>query len=208
MLCTPVFGDPEHPAEITGYTLDVNPYRYFMLPEGVLCFMAEKGYAMNVGGLFALANDVLGGVVTIPAGTTCGGKSVTASAIQSAVDMINNAFDECRVFVGNLDDKFACPIVPKKAIIQPVSSFLGVYPNPFDKVVTFEFTALKDAKAVLEIHNSLGQKVTTLLDRNVEQGVLNRVEYQPVNQVPGVFIYQLKLDDDVYVGRLIYNRNN
>jgi hypothetical protein len=74
--------------------------------------------------------------------------------------------------------------------------------------VTFEFTSQKDARAVLEINNSLGQKVITLIDRNVEEGVLNRIEYLPVNQAPGIFVYQLKLDNAVYVGRLIYNRGN
>ena len=84
---------------------------------------------------------------------------------------------------------------------------LNVYPNPFNNVVTIEFTSQKDAHAVLEIHNSLGQKVTTLLDRNVEQGVLNRVEYAPINQASGIYLYQLKLDNAVFVGKLIYNRD-
>ena len=170
--------------------------------------MAQKGYPVTVGGLFALANDVLGGVVTIPNGTNCGGFSINPAAIQSAVDMINNAFDECRVFVGYRSEKFACPAVAKVAMLQNNANFLNVYPNPFDNMVTFEFTSQKDARAVLEIHNSLGQMIQTLMDQNVEEGILNRVEYHPVKQAPGVFIYQLKLDSEVFVGRLVYNPGN
>ena len=168
--------------------------------------MGVNGYALNVGGLFALANDVLGGVITIPAGLTCGGKPVTACAIQSAVDMINNAFDECRLFVGYLAEKFACPSVLKVAITQIGDQNLKVYPNPFNDKVTFEFTSAIDGHAVLEIQNVLGQKVATLMNKQVEQGVLNRVDYRPNGKESGIFFYRLMLDNSVMKGKIIYNK--
>jgi len=181
----------------------IDPYSYFWLPEVVLDFMTEKGYSMTVQGLFNLANDALGQARVLPA-------EVTLAKIAAAVDMINNAFDGCRIFVGNLDEKLTCPAASGEgksvSILDTGNSGLKVYPNPFSDKVTFEFTSPQDAHAVLEIHNLLGQKINVLMDVNVKQGVVNKAEYEPAGQSPGILIYQLKLDDSVQTGRLIYNR--
>lgn len=86
------------------------------------------------------------------------------------------------------------------------ASSLKVYPNPFSQKVIFEFTAARNSHAVLEITNMLGQKVATVMDRQVEEGVLNRVEYEPFGVNPGTLIYRLRLDDHIQTGRLIYKQ--
>ncbi|HOI47952.1 MAG TPA: hypothetical protein PK167_01515, partial [Prolixibacteraceae bacterium] len=218
MVCDPVYkwDDVLQANVLVGYTMMVNPYWYGKLPEGVLCYMYQNGYEMTVGGLYALANDALGQVVTFPAKVTCGDITYTVglSNISSAVDLINNAFDECRAFVGYLDEKFECPevmaplaIAKSATLIQGnlEASDLKVYPNPFSNKVTFEFVAAQDGHAVLEISNLLGQKIATLLDKNVQKGVLNKVEYDAAGIVPGMMLYQLRLDDKIQIGKLIYN---
>ncbi len=207
MVCTPVYGDPMNPTTITGYTMTVDPYWYYKLPEGVLCYMTSKGYALTVQGLYNLANDALGQARTFPAEVTCGDITYTVKYcdIVSAVDVINNAFDECRVFVGYLDAKFTCPL--KAASIVTAYSSLRVYPNPFNDKVTFEFSSHADVHAVLEVMNILGQKVSILMDQKVRGGTLNRIDYQPADKVPGIYIYRLKLNDSVQTGRIIYNRH-
>jgi len=82
---------------------------------------------------------------------------------------------------------------------------LKVYPNPFSTTVHFEFVSGKTAEARLEIFNVTGQKIATLLERRVEKGVLNRIEYKPV-MTPGVLIYRLSLDNEISQGTLIYNK--
>jgi hypothetical protein len=84
---------------------------------------------------------------------------------------------------------------------------LRVYPNPFNSKTTFEFTSVRDAHAVLEIHNILGQKVITLMDRIVKEGILNKVEYQPLDQLPGIYMYRLMLDNTIQTGKIVYTRN-
>jgi hypothetical protein len=44
------------------------------------------------------------------------------------------------------------------------------------------------------------------MDENVREGVVNRVEYEPVDVISGMLIYRLILDDDVNTGRLIYRK--
>ncbi len=95
----------------------------------------------------------------------------------------------------------------KSAEIQNPSfeeSTLKVYPNPFSDKVTFEFVSGRDAYGVLELYNITGQKVARILDRPVEAGVMNRVEYTPEHKVSGMYIYRLDLDGELQIGRIIY----
>jgi hypothetical protein len=182
----------------------VDPYWYYMLPEKVLCYMDEEGYDMTVGGLYMLANEALGQHVDLP--MMCGMTEVKLTDIAMAVDMINNAFDGCRAFVGNLASQFVCPPVLSEAVLSGglEIAYLRVYPNPFETSVTFEFISEQDADARLEIFNMLGQKVSTLMDQPVRERVLNRVEYQPEGIISEFLIYKLTLDNRVYNGKLIY----
>ncbi|MBW6537131.1 MAG: hypothetical protein K0B11_19135 [Mariniphaga sp.] len=87
-----------------------------------------------------------------------------------------------------------------------VNSELKVYPNPFSDKVVFEFVAAEDARARLEITNILGQRVAVLMDQHVQKGVLNRVEYEPVDVILQMLIYRLLLDDNIQTGRIIYKK--
>jgi uncharacterized protein (DUF2141 family) len=96
-------------------------------------------------------------------------------------------------------------ITLKSASIASMNaSELKAYPNPFNSKVTFEFVSAKDARARLEITNMVGQRVTVLMDQMIRQGVMNRIEYTPVDVVSGILIYRLILDDHITTGRLIY----
>lgn len=83
---------------------------------------------------------------------------------------------------------------------------LKVYPNPFSTRVTFEFVAGRDADARIEIFNMLGQKVSTVMDHFVREGVLQRVEFAPMNIERGMLFYRLTLDEEVFNGKVLYNR--
>jgi len=85
---------------------------------------------------------------------------------------------------------------------------IRVYPNPFGSKTTFEFTSAQDARAVLEVHNILGQKVITLMDRIVKEGVVNRIEYQPLDQLGGIYTYRLMLNNTIQTGKIVYTKND
>ena len=107
------------------------------------------------------------------------------------------------VVCGEFNTMPQAAIAPVQISLEP--SDLKVYPNPFNTRVTFEFVSGKDANARLDIFNMPGQKVTTLLDRPVEKGVLNRIEYLP-DVAPGVLFYRFTLDNEIFNGKLIYNK--
>nr|WP_321486153.1 T9SS type A sorting domain-containing protein [uncultured Draconibacterium sp.] len=90
--------------------------------------------------------------------------------------------------------------------IEPTlqESELNVFPNPFDEVVNFEFVPAVSGHAVLEIHNMLGQRVVRLLNRPVEAGELQRVEFRPNSEISGVYLYRLDIDGNTQIGKIIY----
>jgi hypothetical protein len=177
----------------------LNDYSYYKIDQAVIDAITG---AKTIAGLFNLANRALGGQTV--------GASLTA--IAGAVDMINNAFDGCRIFLGYMDEKLLCPLqeppVMVKYALLSNNVDLKVFPNPFGDKVTFEFTSYYDAHAVLEVHNILGQKVITLMDRVVKEGVLNRIEYQPLDQLRGIYTYRLMLDNTIQTGKIVYTRND
>jgi hypothetical protein len=116
---------------------------------------------------------------------------------------------------GNYRYSIYCSYTPgtseqfKSAEIKtPVIKFddFKVYPNPFNENVTFEFVSAVDARAFLGIYNIQGQLVSVLMEENVKEDVVNRVEFTPVDVASGILIYRLILDDDVNTGRLIYRK--
>ena len=95
----------------------------------------------------------------------------------------------------------------KSAVIGGLdASELKVFPNPFTTRTTFEFVSAKDVNARLEIYSITGQRISTLMDRQVEQGVLNRVEFEPSNLTPGMLLYRLTLGNEVQNGKLQYTK--
>lgn len=64
------------------------------------------------------------------------------------------------------------------------------YPNPFNPSTTIEFSVAKKEMLNLSIYNILGQKVMTLINREMESGV-HRVAFDGSNLASGVYIYRL-----------------
>jgi hypothetical protein len=192
----------------TCYKMTVDPYWYGQVNKNVLCYMSDHGYALTVQGLYDLANDALGGIGTFPAVISCSPTyKVSLSDIANVVDLINNAFDECRSMVG-YGEKFTCsPCLQsgQLGVELKEATALKVYPNPFVNTVTFQFATDKDAKVILEVQNVLGQTLATLLNGPVKGGVMNTVEYQPINLTPGVLFYRLIINNEVQTGKVIYN---
>jgi len=96
-----------------------------------------------------------------------------------------------RLIVGNSDyvEKEITPLIPKNyALYQN-------YPNPFNPETSIRFALPEAGLVKIEIFNILGQKVTTLLDRDMPAGV-NEVVWNGAgdtgrNISTGVYFYRL-----------------
>jgi len=65
------------------------------------------------------------------------------------------------------------------------------YPNPFNPSTTINFTLAKASNVKLNIYNLLGQKVSVLIDRNMNAGHQS-VVFDAKELSSGVYFYQLE----------------
>ncbi len=65
------------------------------------------------------------------------------------------------------------------------------YPNPFNPTTTIGFQVVKSGHVSLTIYNLLGQKITTLVDKQLPAGSY-KVDFDATNLTSGVYIYVLR----------------
>jgi hypothetical protein len=76
------------------------------------------------------------------------------------------------------------------------------YPNPFNPATTIKFSLPEAIYVTLSIYNALGQKVTELVNTNLEAG---RYSYQwdASNLASGMYIYELRTNKFVSIKKMI-----
>ncbi|KFC58788.1 hypothetical protein FEM08_24360 [Flavobacterium gilvum] len=173
-----------------GFTPVINEYKYYTIPTKVINALSTK----SVQGLFALANQALAG------GSTNG---LTLSEIASAVDLINNAFDECRIFVGYGIEPLVCMAPPigesligtNTSRIADTNTFIAS-PVPFKDqlTVSYNFDFVTDVR--IEVFNTNGYVVAKSYDTN---GYLNK---SVLLNIPGTG------QEEVYVIKLTTNKGS
>jgi hypothetical protein len=147
-----------------GSNIPVGDSAKFGLPHAVVAYLnGNNGYPPSVNGLFALANDVLGGANT----------TVTASDVERSVDVINNAFDNCRILVGTLP--YGSLLVTRKV---PANQSLNVlaYPNPYTSRFKLAINSPVGGIATIDFFTITGSKVYEM-KRAVSAGVTTTVLY-------------------------------
>ncbi|MFQ6008799.1 MAG: T9SS type A sorting domain-containing protein, partial [Candidatus Zixiibacteriota bacterium] len=70
------------------------------------------------------------------------------------------------------------------------------FPNPFNPMTAISFTIPAASYVKLEIYNIMGQKVTTLIDRQMEAGRYT-IQWDASNVASGVYLYRLQAGDFV-----------
>ncbi|WP_366184487.1 T9SS type A sorting domain-containing protein [Flavobacterium ovatum] len=132
-----------------------NEYKYYTIPGAVVTAL---GANPTVQGVFNLANQALGG------GSTNG---LSLSQIAGMADLINNAFDECRIPVGYGIAPLVCPVLVTTtdlaAKTADVASFTA-YPVPFKDQLTikYDFDYVSDVK--IEVFNAQSELVFSTVD--------------------------------------------
>jgi len=76
------------------------------------------------------------------------------------------------------------------------------YPNPFNPSTTIKFALPVDSRIKINIYNSLGQLVETLLDKEMESGY-HEVNFDASRLANGVYLYQLQANDYVSVKKML-----
>jgi len=68
------------------------------------------------------------------------------------------------------------------------------YPNPFNPTTTISFNLPTAAMVTLKIYNTLGQEITTLLNREEMQDGSQEADFDASTLPSGVYFYQLKVE--------------
>jgi hypothetical protein len=192
---------------ISGYTTTYSPYRSWEINARVVNALGGDKTILD---LLQLASNALGGD-PLPTG-------VSLSDIAGVVGAINEAFDECRIFVGWSSTRSvaqyctppAAQTCPEPAIggrqnfsqgAEVTQVTVNAYPNPFRDELNFRFVSPVSGRATLEVYNMHGQRLGVLFDGNISAGVANFVRYNSAN-VSGMLIYKLTVGDKVLTGKV------
>jgi hypothetical protein len=172
----------------------------------------------NVAGLLDLANRALNG----------DNVGVSLSAIAGAVDMINNAFDECRLFVGWVggakpsatsfcslpSSTTPCSVnstITRRGDMteasEPTATASGLqvsaYPNPFNDVVKFTIQTKVSGQAQLVVYNTLGQRVKTIYNGYIQANKSQVIEYKTPSPSQGSLFYTFTIGGKQVTGKLL-----
>jgi hypothetical protein len=180
---------------IEGDTIELN--------QNVVDYLICKGTA-NVAGLLALANDLLGGVLT--PGQNVGGCIVPSYGdVNEAVTTFNEAFDECRNFTGFGDCPLVVTVAARTVLAESTSAGLTVssYPNPYTDQVRFVLQSRTTGQGSLEVYNMLGQKMQTVYQGHIYAGRGQVVHYNVPVLNRTHLIYVFKVGDKQVTGKLL-----
>ena len=76
------------------------------------------------------------------------------------------------------------------------------YPNPFNPSTTIKFGLQSDSKVTLEVFNTIGQKVATLVNEQMSAGY-HQVVFNAGNLASGIYFYRLQTNGFVSVKKLL-----
>jgi hypothetical protein len=76
------------------------------------------------------------------------------------------------------------------------------YPNPFNPSTTIKFALPADSRVKINIYNSLGQLVETLVDKELESGY-HEVSFDASRLASGVYLYQLQAVDYISAKKML-----
>jgi hypothetical protein len=103
---------------------------------------------------------------------------------------------EWKVWIANRLDwidanitSIASDVRSEKSIVQDFH-LLQNYPNPFNPVTTISFTIPAAGRVRLEIFNVAGQKIVTLVDRNLQAGTFH-ADWNALGLSSGIYFYSL-----------------
>jgi hypothetical protein len=161
-----------------------------------------NGYAPTVAGLLQLANDKLGGV-PLP--------GVTLDQINEAVSAINEAFDECRMWVGYIApsggrlyvNNNEYKAVKGKVPVEEQKLSVTAYPNPYNDQVRFVLESPVSGQGTLEVYNMVGQKLQTVYNGYIIAGKGQTIDYKVPVQNRENLVYILRVRDQQVTGKLI-----
>ncbi|WP_372652842.1 Ig-like domain-containing protein, partial [Draconibacterium sp.] len=86
--------------------------------------------------------------------------------------------------------------------VDPVA--IKIYPNPFSNRLRFEFVSPESVDARIDIYDMTGRKVNTIFEDHIIGGVKYNSTFEPKTLISGMYIYRVKIGDEIYNGKAIF----
>ncbi|HET7733439.1 MAG TPA: T9SS type A sorting domain-containing protein, partial [Paludibacter sp.] len=82
---------------------------------------------------------------------------------------------------------------------------LTTYPNPFANQLNFNLQSPNDTHARLEMFDLNGRRIAVVFDKDIKANDMYNINYKPADEIlPGVLLYRLTVDNQVFNGKVIY----
>jgi hypothetical protein len=190
--------------------MDSSAIQSWKMDEKVVGYLAANG-GTTVENLLILANKLLGQVL-MPGAMGLGGTYVPSySSVSGMVSTINEAFDECRVFLMYDSIKTECPEeeestqryvdVPSEPVQTTIRA--SAFPNPYGKLIQFSLTGAVDGQAELSLFDLNGNQLAMLYQGIWKAGEWRLINYavKPGQSVP--MIYRFRIGKQTVTGKLM-----
>jgi hypothetical protein len=92
-------------------------------------------------------------------------------------------------------------IAEKKAIASDLQ--VVAHPNPFTSTISFRFSSPVSGRAILEVYNTLGQKIGIVYDGAIKAGDVKYVQYEANKTSKATLIYKLRVNDKSANGKIV-----
>lgn len=175
----------------------------------VVNYLAENGGA-TVEKLLLLANAVLGRT-KLPGQPGNNGTCVPSLGdITYQIDVINKAFDKCRLFIDYLPFPMLCErwsFCGQESISEKLKSNstdwkVLTYPNPFKGVVNFSLESPGVSPVKIDLIDISGKKLGTFFEGTLQAGERKIIQVLPPKSISPI-IYRVTTDSRMITGKLI-----
>ncbi len=173
-------------------TIQVNPL-YSTLPDGVASVKAPDHMIMKYEGTdyYGMVSREFNEYKT--AYLTCGLEQIDTEANQDLI-------------IEKVLDWFAKPVVgveeTKVDVIPNEFNLEQNYPNPFNPSTTINFALPVSSHIVLSVYNSLGEKVSELVNKDLSAGY-HTINFKADNFSSGIYFYKIKTSGFVSVKKML-----
>ena len=188
---------------------DSTAIKAWLMKSSVVNYLSANGGA-TVSSLLDLANAVLGKTL-LPGQLGNNGTVVPSYGdITYQIDVINNAFDKCRLFVSYLPSPVLCNTVSarisqsecEKIVNLPTEFKVMAFPNPFQGVVNFSLESPKASTVKIELIEISGKMLGTYFQGTLQAGERKLIQVYPPKLMSPV-IYKVTGSDKTITGKLI-----
>lgn len=95
---------------------------------------------------------------------------------------------------------------PKQAQLQPPTSTIKIYPNPFSQQSTLEFELSNDTEVSIFVSDITGKKLTTLADNQQKTAGIHQLTFNAQDIAPGIYYCTMMAGDKIQSQKMLITK--